>query len=91
MLSNEKAKFKSALDKTNSQINKDRQLKINPIQTLGNNINLTMKLNIFFRLSMLIFKEFIEFFKNSWLMVSQILVETINIIIKIRPRFILKP
>jgi hypothetical protein len=89
MLSKEKAKFKSALDRTNNQMNRDRQLKINPIHTLGTNANLIMKPNIFLILVMLAFKEFIEFFKNNWLIVSQILVDIINSIIKPRLAFML--
>jgi len=88
MLSREKARFKSALDNTNSQMNKERQLNINPIHTLGINISSIMKPNIFFRLCMLASKELMEFFKNSWLMVSQILVDIINNIMKERPGFI---
>lgn len=89
MLSKEKAKFKSALDKTNNQMNRDRQLKINPIHTLGINANLIMKPNIFLILVIEAFKEFIEVFKNNWLIVSQILVDIINNIIKVRLTFML--
>ena len=90
MLSTEKAKFKSAFDKTKSQMNKDRQLKISPTHIQGTSINFMMKPNIFRRLVMLAPREFIAFFKNNWLIVSQELVKTIRNRIKNILIFILK-
>jgi len=90
MLSKEKAKFKSTRLRTNSQMNKERQLKMNPIHTHGIMINLTMNPNIFFMLLILKFKEFIAVFKKSWLIVSQALVKTNKSKIKNRGSFILQ-
>jgi hypothetical protein len=66
MLSAEKAKLRSALESTKSQIQRDRTVKQNPIQIRGITISLIMNLNIFFMLkatgsSM----EFIADFRNN--------------------------
>jgi len=81
MLSIEKAKFKSALESTKSQIKRERALKRNPIQTRGVVINCQINRKSFLMPRILKERELMTFFRNDWLMVSQMLVATIKRII----------
>jgi hypothetical protein len=65
MLSAEKAKLRSVFERTNNQINSDRIQKMNPIHTLGIDISLIIKKNIFFVLLTFKFRVLIEFFNKS--------------------------
>jgi len=62
----------------NSQQNNDMAQKVNPIQTFGIRINLKMKEITSLMLLIFKFREFMEFFKKSWLMVSKRLVSIIK-------------
>jgi hypothetical protein len=89
MLSREKAKFRSAFERTMSQMHRDRVLKKRASQALGMRISFRMNLMTFFmRREENSPIELIEAFKNNWLMVSQILVRTINEKIRKSPAFI---
>lgn len=86
----EKAKFKSTLDNTKSQMHKDMTLNEKLIHTRGTLINSTMNLKIFTMVMGLdSFKVFIADFKKSWFIVSQMLVRTIKKKIKAKPSLIL--
>lgn len=88
MLSAEKAKFKSAFERTKSQMHKERMLNRQPIQTRGVKINLIINCTIFRKLKESdTAKEFIADFKKSWFIVSQALVRAMRNRIKNRPSF----
>ena len=91
MLSRENAKFRSALDKTNSQMNKDKTLKEKPIQTRGVRIKRRINPNTFLTVLTCGLMALIEDFKNNWLIVSQMLVAIISRKIKSRPSFTTRP
>jgi hypothetical protein len=90
MLSAEKAKLKSALDKTKSQIQSEIILNNKLIHILGIKISLRINFTIFRILPEGEVNEFIADFKKSWFTVSQILVKTIRNRVKITPSFIMK-
>jgi hypothetical protein len=90
MLSAEKAKLKSALDKTKSQIQSEVMLKNRLIHTLGININFNINFAIFRILPDGEGNEFIADFKKSWFMVSQRLVKRIRNKVKTTPSFIIE-
>jgi len=81
MLSAQKAKFRSALDNTNSQTARDRQQKKKPIQTCGINNNFPIKTITFFMLFIFELSEFIEFLSSNWFIVSKDAASTIREII----------
>ena len=89
MLSKENAKFKSAFPSTKSHINKESMLKIKLMTSLRFVINLIINPIIFFTELICKPSELIEDFKNSWLIVSQMLVRTIKKKMKATPCFML--
>lgn len=90
MLSIEKAKFKSTLDNTKSQIHKDNTPNRKLIHTRGTIISSIMNFIIFLTVIGLDNeREFTADFKKSWFMVSQTLVRNIRKKINIMPSFIL--
>ncbi len=89
MLSKEKARFKSVLDKTNNQIIKDATLKRKQNHTLGILSSLIIKRMTLATLLICRSIELIADFKNSWLMVSIKSVAAIKTTIKIIFCFIL--
>jgi len=90
MLSKENARFKSALESTKSQIDRDSMLKIKLPHIRGTLINSIMNFIIFLTVMGLDKEiEFIADFRKIWFIVSQRLVRTIRKKIKGKPCFIL--
>ncbi len=78
MLSTQKAKFRSALESTTSQMHNDVQENNKESQALGVDIIKPINLNTPPKLFTDRPLEFITVFKNIWPAVSQMLVATIN-------------
>ena len=86
MLSMEKAKFRSALERTMSQMHSDKVLNINPAHTRGIATSLKMKCKSVLRDAIETSSiELIDDLRKSWLIVSQIDVSMIKDIIRNSP------
>ena len=90
MLSAEKAKLKSARDRTNSHMQSEITLNKRLIHTLGIKINLKINFAIPRIFPEGAVKELTADFRKSWFMVSQMLVKAIRNRVKNKPSFIIK-